>query len=121
MSFAFEWQVTPEIAFGQLVNGYTNRIRAGVRRIAHRRAVDIEEWMKDNHPWQNITGAAEAGLEAFVEEIALDITQIILTHGEGVEYGVYLELAHGGRWGVISPALDVWGPIVWRDVQALLR
>lgn len=121
MSFAFQWQVTPEIAFGQLVNGYANRIRAGVRRIAHRRAIDIEQWMKDNHPWQNRTGAAEQGLEAYVEDVALDMVQIILTHGEDIEYSIYLELSHGGVWGVISPTLDTWGPIIWRDVQALLH
>lgn len=118
MSFSFEWIVTPEVAFGQLLGVYSNRIRSGVRRIAHRRAVEIEEWMKENHPWQNVTGAAEEGLEAYVEEIGLDMVQIILQHG--VDYGVYLELSRGGSWGVIAPALDFWGPVVWADVQALV-
>lgn len=115
---AFEWQVTPEIAFGQLMGRYARRIRAGIRAIAAQRAPQIEQWMKDNHRWQNITGAAEEGLNTTIEDIAQDMVTIILEHG--VSYGVYLELAHAGAWGVIAPALDVWGIVVWRDVQRLV-
>lgn len=119
MSFRFDWVVRPEVAFEQLTTAYINRIRQGVRRIAHRRAPEIEQWMKDNHLWQNITGAAEAGLESYVEDVAIDMVQIILEHG--VSYGQYLELSRGGSWGIIAPAVDYWGVIVWRDVQAMLR
>lgn len=119
MTVAFEWQVTPEVAFTQLTTAYANRIRAGVRYIANQRAPQIEAWMQNNHLWQNRTGDAEAGLHTTVEDVALDMVQIWLDHG--VSYGVYLELAHGGVWGVLAPALDVWGPTIWADVQRLVR
>lgn len=116
---AFEWEVTPEVAFGQLMGRYAQRLRAGVRMIATRRAPEISEWMKANHFWKNQTGAAEAGLHTTVEDISQDMVAIILEHG--VDYGIYLELAHAGVWGIIAPALDVWGPVVWQDVQRLVR
>jgi len=119
MSFSFEWEISPEVAFGQMTAAYIARIRSGVRAIARRRAPEIEEWMKANHPWQNRTGDAEAGLNTVVEDVALDMVQIILQHG--VEYGRYLELTRQGVWGVIAPAIDYWGPVVWRDVRAMLN
>lgn len=115
---SFEWIVTPDIAFSQLTNAYIARIRAGVRAIAHHRAPEIETWMKDNHLWINRTGAAEAGLHTEVEDAALDIVEIILEGG--VDYQIFLELANGGRYAIIAPAVDYWGPVIWRDVMALL-
>jgi hypothetical protein len=120
MSFSFEWDVTPEAAFGQLTTVYVARIRQGVRAIARRRAPEIAAWMKANHLWQNRTGAAEAGLNTTMEDVALDMVQIVLAHGADVPYGVYLELARSGMWGVIAPAIDIWGPVVWEDVRAML-
>lgn len=116
---SFQWTITPEAAFVPLTNAYIAAIRRGVRQIADRRAPQIEQWMKDNHLWQNITGAAEAGLHTTVEGVSLDMVQIILEHG--VDYGQYLELSRGGVWGILAPAVDYWGVIVWNDVQALLR
>jgi hypothetical protein len=118
VSFRFDWVVRPEAAFEQMTTAYINRIRQGVRRIAHRRAVEIEEWMKANHLWQNITGAAEVGLESYVEQVGMDMVHIILEHG--VSYGIFLELANGGRYAIITPALDYFGPQIWNDVQAML-
>lgn len=116
--FAFEWSVTPQAAFSQLTQAYAQRIRQGVRQIAEQRAPQIEEWMKANHPWQNRTGAAEANLQAFVEEMALDIVAIILENG--VEYGMNLELIHAGSLGILTPAVDQWGAVIWQDVRAML-
>lgn len=116
----FVWEITPEVAFGRLTENYARTLREGARAIANQRAPEIAEWMKANHPWQNRTGAAEAGLHTTVEEISLDMIAIILAHGDDILYASYLELAHGGVWGVIAPALDYWGQVVWRDVQRLV-
>lgn len=119
MSFHFEWEIEPATAFGQLTQAYAQAIRRGVRVIADRRAPEIEAWMKANAPWTDRTGAARQTLHTEVEQLAQDMVQITLDHG--VEYGVYLELAHAGVWGIIGPAIDVWGPVIWADVQAMLR
>lgn len=117
----FVWEVTPDVAFGRLGENYARYLRDGVRTIANNRAPEIAEWMKSNHAWENRTGAAEAGLHTTVEEIALDMLHIVLAHGDDISYALALELANGGVWGVIMPALDQWGPVVWRDVQNLVH
>lgn len=112
------WSVTPEQAFGELTNAYIAAIRRGVRAIAQRRAPEIENWMKSNATWTDRTGNARQTLNTEVEQVTADMVQIVLAHG--VEYGIYLELAHGGTYAIIAPALDHWGPVIWNDVQTLL-
>lgn len=116
----FVWDTTPEVAFNQLMARYAERVRRGAIAIAYKRAPQIADWMKANHPWQNVTGAAEAGLHTTVLELALDMIAIILAHGDDIEYAEALEYAHGGAWGVIAPALDYWGQVVWQDVRRLV-
>lgn len=123
---SFEWNLPPDEAWGGLTEAYVERIRQGVRAIAARRAPEIEAYMRANHLWQNITGAAEAGLHTTVEEVVMETVNIILSHG--VSYSTYLEgftpegveTMQGGRFAVIAPSVDVFGPIIWRDVQELL-
>lgn len=115
----FTWEVTPSTAFEALTDAYIESIRAGVRTLAHRYAAEIENYMKANAPWTDRTSNARQTLTATVEDISMDMVQITLAHG--VEYGIYLELAHAGVWGIISPTIDVFGPRLWADVQRLLN
>jgi hypothetical protein len=115
---SFQWTVTPEQAFGDLTRAYIAAIRRGIRALADRRAPEIEAWMKSNAVWTDRTGNARQTLNTEVEQVSLDMVQIILAHG--VEYGIYLELANAGNYAIITPALDYWGPQIWRDVQAML-
>ena len=36
-----------------------------------------------------------------------------------VPYAVWLEIAHGGRWGIISKAINHWSPILVNDLKQL--
>lgn len=116
---SFSWQVPPTRAFPALADAYTAAIRRGVRAIADRYAPEIEAYMKDNATWTDQTGNARANLRAEVEEIAGEMAQIVLSHG--VEYGTFLELAHGGAYAILAPTVDVFGPRIWADVRAMLR
>ncbi len=113
------WTVTPTQAMGQLTTAYIAAIRRGVRAIAQRRAPEIEAWMKTNAVWTDRTSNARQGLSAEVEDLSLDMVAIVMAHG--VSYGVYLEWANQGRFSILSPAVDTWGPILMNDVRALLR
>lgn len=75
--------------------------------------------MQANAPWTDRTAAARQTLHTEVEELAVGMVEVIMSHG--VSYGQYLELAMGGRWQILGHALDTWGVIIWQDVQDLLR
>lgn len=115
----FEWQITPQTAFGQLTQEYANAIRRGVRAIADRWAPVLEAEMKSRAPWQDLTGNARQSLYAEVEQTSLDMVTIILSHG--VSYGIYLETMQAGRFSAITPILDEYAPQIWQDVVAMLR
>lgn len=84
-----------------------------------KKARELEEYMKANHPWQNRTGAAEAGLSATVSSSKLNYAQTIeLSHG--VPYGVYLEYSMGRRFAIIEPTIRIWGPQIVDDLEGQL-
>ena len=116
---SFQWERTPEDALVELAEAYVTAIHDSIVTLARRYAPEIEQWLKDNAPWTDRTSNARQTLMSEVEEIANSAVIIILAHG--MEYGVFLELAHGGRYSVIMPALDYFIPRIWADVLELLR
>lgn len=82
-------------------------------------AGELERYMKAYHPWQNRTGAAEAGLSAKVSSSTKNYVQTIkLSHG--VPYGVYLEYSMGRRFAIIEPTMRLKGPEIVNGLQGKL-
>lgn len=63
--------------------------------------------MKSTAPWTDRTGAARNGLTAR-PEIRGDEVAIVLGHG--VDYGIWLEVAHSGAYAVVIPSIRVLAP-----------
>lgn len=82
------------------------------------RAAEIEAYMKTNRPWTDRTGMAKATLNTKVSRPSDNIVRITLAHG--VDYGIWLELAHGKNWAIIGPTLDSQGPKVMDDLNNLM-
>ena len=100
-----------------------------VDAVLARRGDEIEQWMKDNHPWQNRTGLAEANLSVAMVRDGLRISLILyhpwttVEHRPGGDkfYPVYLErYMAGGAWGVLQDALDYWSPVLVEDIRKAL-
>lgn len=118
---SFRWEVPPDLAFPQLVERYTNTIMLTGRRVANQRAEEAAQWMKDNAVWEDRTGAARAGLHVEVREGPAVLAELVFAHGENVPYGVWLEIAHGGNFAIIAPAIDYWGPRLMQDIQRIVN
>jgi hypothetical protein len=116
---SFQWQVTPGQAFEQLVENYTKTVFLTGRRVAEARAAEMENWAKANAPWQDRTGNARAGLNSFVKDSPGVVAEIVIQHG--VDYGVWLEIAHGGRFAIIAKTIDTYGPLLMRDMQRIMN
>lgn len=84
---------------------------------AQRSAPDVENYMKDNAPWHDITGNARNGLTARAFQEGTDVG-IDLAHS--VSYGIYLEARWSGRFAIIQPTIDAMGPVVMRRFERLL-
>ncbi len=113
------WDVPPEEAWGDLADEYITALHAGVLAIAQRWAPEIENWMRDNAPWTDRTGNARQTLYTAVRQVANEMVELILSHG--MDYGVFLETKNMGRYAIIAPALDEFGPKLWADVQEMVK
>ena len=116
---SFQWTVTPSQAWLPGTAAYIARIHLGVYRLAQSYTPRIEAWMKANAVWTDRTGNARQTLWSDVFDLADQAVGIILAHG--VDYGQYLEMSNSGRFSILSPALDHFVPLIWQDVQRILR
>lgn len=113
----FKWIVAPNQTIPQMAERYTRAVFQAGRQLAQQNAAEMEAWAKANAPWTDRTGAARAGLHATVEATG-QIGTIVLSHG--VDYGLWLEIANGGRFSIIAKAIDMFGPKFMQDLQRML-
>lgn len=109
------WNFSPARLFEWLGDIRRRQIERGVMRVAERYSVEIEAWMKANATWQDRTGDARRELRAEIIDVSGKAVTILLRHG--VDYGLWLEVANGGRYAILTRALDHWAPMIWRDIQ----
>jgi hypothetical protein len=116
---SFRWDIPPSVLAGR-VGDYGKRLLAAVHALGDFFAAKIEAWAKANAPWTDRTGNARQGLAGLTIKAATGVV-IILTHGAGVSYGIWLEVAHGGVWGIILRTLESFYPQIMSALQALVR
>ena len=113
------WEKRPETVWGPAAIKYAEAIRQGIRELFDAWSPLIEEYMKANAPWRDHSSNARQGLNVKKEEETVGIISLVLAHT--VDYGIYLELAHAGVWGIINPTLDIYGPLVWASIVDILK
>lgn len=80
-------------------------------------APQVENYAKNNAPWQDQTGNARNGLAARAFREGSN-AGIVLYHQ--VPYGIWLEVKNSGEYAIISPTIDHYGPIVMARLQRIL-
>lgn len=117
----FKWVVAPTDVFPQNADKYIKTTMTTGIRVAKERAEEAEQWMKDEAPWEDRTGRARAGLSVKVEEAPGILAELIFSHDPDLDYTLWLEIANGGKYAIIAKAIDVWGPILMRDMQRIMN
>ena len=102
----------------QNMSNFSVKIGAAVLMYAHTQAVKIESSMKRNRPWTDRTGIAKATLRTVVTRPSENIIRITLAHG--VNYGIWLELAHEKKYAIIAPTLEKEAPKVVDGLSNLM-
>ena len=82
------------------------------------KASEIQAKMKMNRPWTDRTGMAKALLSAKVSQPDANTVRITLAHG--VNYGIWLELAHEKNYAIIAPTIQEEGPRIVDDLNNLM-
>lgn len=96
----------------------TMKLGAVVLMYSATKAKEIESKMKQNRPWTDRTNMAKARLSANVSQPEKHLIRTTLSHG--VDYGIWLELAHEKNYAIIAPTIKDEGPKIVEDLNDLM-
>lgn len=85
----------------------------GLTEYNESRAQDVQDYAQENAPWEDRTGAARDGLTA---EARHDGMHYYIDLYHTVDYGIWLEIRWEGRFAIIQPTLEHFGPVVMEDL-----
>jgi len=78
-----------------------------IRMYAETSALKLQNYARDKAPWTDRTGHARQRLTGTSGKVQKGY-QLTLAHG--VDYGIWLELAHEKRFQIIPPTIQYVGP-----------
>jgi len=93
------------------------KVKALLRMYANTKAPQLTSYMQTHRPWTDRTGMAKATLNTTVSEPSENVIRFTLAHG--VDYGIWLELAHGKNYAIVAPTINQEGPKVFQEVGNL--
>ena len=98
---------TPPSELATAVERYGDRVLVAVAAVAQRVATEMQNQAKADAPWTDRTGNARTGIFGTSEaDFAAHVVTIYLSHGATIDYGIWLELAHSGTYGVIMRTME---------------
>jgi wyosine [tRNA(Phe)-imidazoG37] synthetase (radical SAM superfamily) len=95
------------------------KIGAAILMYASTKAIEYESYMKLNRPWKDRSHQAKVTLNTKVSQPNSHTVRITLAHG--VEYGIWLELAHEKRYAIIGPTIDAKGTDLVNGMQNIFN
>lgn len=120
MSSGFRWVVSPEV-LKQGIRDYGAQVMVAVQGIGDHVATESQNEMRTKASWTDRTGNARSGLFSIADRPQRYRVVIVFSHGHAIEYGVQLELAHGGRYAIVSPTMQRKVPEVRRLLNLLFK
>jgi hypothetical protein len=113
------WNRSPGEAWSMMVKTESDLIEDEVVTLVDGLTDQAAAWMKENHRWQNVTGAAEAGLYADTIHVARQTVSMLLSHDPTLEYAH--ELERNPRFALLGDAVDWFAPLLFRGLQEIAR
>ena len=92
--------------------------RVAIKMFAQEGAKKFENYAKINRPWTDRTGHARQRLVGWVEMFS---DKVRIHIGHGVDYGVYLELAHEKRYAILQPTVNALSKEILEGFKELMR
>lgn len=114
--------VRPPDHLARAVALYGERVLQAVGMVAERIATVMQNDARQSAPWTDRTGNARSGLFGAAErDVAQKMVVIYLSHGPDIDYGKWLELAHGGRYAILLKTLEKHLPQIKAELDAIFR
>lgn len=110
-----EWNMSSLISG---IVSYNKKVTQAIEMYANTVAQRLEGDAKEQAKWTDRTGRARQSLNGYVEK-SKSSYRICLAHG--VDYGLWLELAHEKRYAIVEPIIRINAPYVVKDFEKLLK
>ena len=115
------WRRPPD-QLARAIERYGDRALEAVMAVAQYTATQMQNAAKRNAAWTDRTGNARAGLFGSAEsDFARRVVVIYLSHGLMIDYGIWLELANGGRYAVIMRTMEAHLPQLKQLLDGIFR
>lgn len=98
---------------------FETKAQAALRMYAETAAQKLEGSARENAPWTDRTSAARNRLNCKVEDQGNGAQLLALSHG--VDYGLWLELAHEKNYAILQPTINKEGPEILSGLSNLLQ
>lgn len=92
--------------------------QVAIKMFSQEGAKKFENYAKNNRPWTDRTGHARQRLVGWVEMFS---NKVRIHIGHGVDYGVYLELAHEKRYAILQPTVNALSKEILEGFKELMR
>lgn len=99
------------------LNRLKTRLPKALDAMAEVGAQKMEEYAKPHAPWTDRTGQARLRLKGSHDRTEDEIT---ISIAQGVDYGIWLELAHEKRFAILSDTLNATAPEIIQGFQGLM-
>jgi len=112
MSFRVEWRIPPEAQLIPNLDALDVRIKTGLGMLATTFAQKMQGEAQSGAPWNDVTGAARAGLRG---QATIAAAEVVIHLMHSVHYGPYLELGTSkmAPRPIIMPVLQAnYGPVM---------
>lgn len=115
MAFKFDYNKS---SLKKNLDNMSTKLGTVVLMYSATKASELQAKMKMNRPWTDRTGMAKTMLSAKVSQPSQNVVRITLAHG--VDYGIWLELAHEKNYAIIAPTVRDEGPRIVSDLDNLM-
>lgn len=107
----------PESELYERVDKLMPKINKAVGMYMQTKSQEYEAYMKTHRKWTDRTGDAKKFLKGSYAMPSENVHRIELAHG--VNYGIWLELAHYRKYAIVKPTIDAKGDEVISDLNNL--
>lgn len=97
---------------------FENRAMTALGMYAETAAKKLEGYAKEHAPWTDRTAHARQRLKGSHERTSKGY-RIVLSHG--VDYGLWLEIAHEKRFAILQPTIEHMSPEIIRGMDRLIE
>lgn len=110
----------------EIVNYIEEVSIARMLQVVRQTTIELEQFAKSMHKWQNVTGVAETDLETFWREIEPGVYEIVLQYGPNTVaqrksgpyyYGLSLEYRLDRRFALLPEAIKFAAEYAMRELS----